>query len=257
MALDHQTSGSRPRKQPSTTVPGHQADYAIEVTNLSKNFGSLQAVRQVSFQVPGGSIFGLLGPNGSGKSTTIRMLCGLLRPTSGSGRVLGLDIVTRAEAIKASIGYMSQKFNLYEDLTVAENLHFFGSIYGLKQREVHHRCRELYERMRLDGCEKQRVGTLSGGWKQRVALACAFIHWPRLLVLDEPTAGVDPVSRRLFWDLLEGLAAEGITILVTTHYMDEAERCHLVALMNRGRLHAFGPPARLMAATGLSTLEDV
>ncbi|MGI9860493.1 ABC transporter ATP-binding protein [Moorella naiadis] len=244
-------------KQPSLTTSSHQDDNAITVTNLSKNFGSLQAVRQVSFQVPAGSIFGLLGPNGCGKSTTIRMLCGLMRPSSGNGRVLGLDIVTQAEAIKASIGYMSQKFNLYEDLTVAENLHFFGSIYGLSGAAVSQRCRGLYERMRLDGREKQRVGTLSGGWKQRVALACAFIHQPHLLVLDEPTAGVDPVSRRLFWELLEGLAAEGITILVTTHYMDEAERCHLVALMDRGRLHAFGPPARLLAAAGLTTLEDV
>ncbi|WP_422880229.1 ABC transporter ATP-binding protein [Moorella sulfitireducens] len=238
-------------------APAYQVAPAIVVTNLSKNFGPIQAVRQVSFQVPAGSIFGLLGPNGSGKSTTIRMLCGLMRPSSGSGQVLGLDIVTQAEAIKASIGYMSQKFNLYEDLTVVENLYFFGSIYGLRGAALSRRCRELYERMQLEGCEKQRVGTLSGGWKQRVALACAFIHLPRLLVLDEPTAGVDPVSRRLFWNLLEGLAAEGITILLTTHYMDEAERCHVIALMDRGRLHAFGPPARLMAAAGLPTLEDI
>jgi ABC-2 type transport system ATP-binding protein len=257
MNLRYQVAGRGTGDQPGTATLHHQALPAIEVTNLSKNFGPIQAVRQVSFQVPAGSIFGLLGPNGSGKSTTIRMLCGLMQPSSGSGHVLGLDIITQAEAIKASIGYMSQKFNLYEDLTVAENLHFFGSIYGLRSTALTRRCQELYERMRLGGREKQRVGTLSGGWKQRVALACAFIHRPRLLVLDEPTAGVDPVSRRLFWDLLEGLAAEGITILVTTHYMDEAERCHLIALMDRGRLHAFGPPARLMAAAGLPTLEDV
>jgi len=231
--------------------------YAIEANGLSKNFGPVQAVREVGFQVPAGSIFGLLGPNGSGKSTTIRMLCGLLRPTSGQGRVLGLDIVTQAEAIKAGIGYMSQKFSLYEDLTMAENLHFFGSIYGLSGPEIERRRRELDQEMKLGGQENQLVGTLSGGWKQRLALACAFIHRPRLLVLDEPTAGVDPVSRRLFWELLDGLAAAGITILVTTHYMDEAERCHLVALMHRGRLHAFGPPGELIAAKGAASLEDV
>lgn len=237
-------------------MPG-KAEYAIEANRLSKNFGSLQAVQEVSFAVPAGSIFGLLGPNGSGKSTTIRMLCGLLRPSAGSGRVLGLDIATQAEAVKSSIGYMSQKFSLYEDLTVAENMHFFGSIYGLSADQVIKRRRELSRQMKLEGLENQKVQTLSGGFKQRVALACAFLHRPRLLILDEPTAGVDPVSRRLFWDLLRELAAGGITILVTTHYMDEAEQCHLVALMNRGRLWAFGPPAGLMARAGEKSLEEV
>ncbi|OAT87147.1 ABC transporter ATP-binding protein [Desulfotomaculum copahuensis] len=229
----------------------------MAVHNLAKNFGSLQAVRGISFQVPAGSIFGLLGPNGSGKSTTIRMLCGLMRPSAGGGQVLGLDILTRAEEIKNNIGYMSQKFSLYEDLTIAENLHFFGNIYGLTGHQVTARCAELYTRMKITGRENQLVGTLSGGWKQRTALACAFIHQPRLLVLDEPTAGVDPVSRRLFWELLDGLAADGITILVTTHYMDEAERCHLVALMEDGNLHAFGTPRQLMAEAGMDSLEDV
>lgn len=232
-------------------------EYAIEAHALGKNFGSVQAVREVSFQVPAGSIFGLLGPNGSGKSTTIRMLCGLMRPSTGNGRVLGLDIITRSEAIKASIGYMSQKFSLYEDLTVTENLHFFGSIYGLSKPEIARRGQELSREMKLEGRDNQLVSTLSGGWKQRLALACAFIHQPRLLVLDEPTAGVDPVSRRLFWILLDELAAGGVTILVTTHYMDEAQHCHLVALMNRGRLHAFGPPRQLIAEEGLDSLEDV
>ncbi|RJX23326.1 MAG: ABC transporter ATP-binding protein [Ammonifex sp.] len=230
---------------------------AIEVHNLTKRFGAVQAVQDVSFTVPAGSIFGLLGPNGSGKSTTIRMLCGLLRPTAGSGRVLGLDIISQAEQVKARIGYMSQKFSLYEDLTVFENLRFFGSVYGLTNRELDLRCRELAARMKLEGRENQLVGTLSGGWKQRVALASAFVHQPRLLILDEPTAGVDPVSRRIFWELLNVLIAEGVTILVTTHYMDEAENCHLVALMEGGRLYAFGPPERLMAEEGLPTLEDV
>lgn len=230
---------------------------AIEVHNLTKRFGAVQAVQDVSFTVPAGSIFGLLGPNGSGKSTTIRMLCGLLRPTAGSGRVLGLDIISQAEQVKVRIGYMSQKFSLYEDLTVFENLRFFGSVYGLTNRELDLRCRELAARMKLEGRENQLVGTLSGGWKQRVALASAFVHQPRLLILDEPTAGVDPVSRRIFWELLNVLIAEGVTILVTTHYMDEAENCHLVALMEGGRLYAFGPPERLMAEEGLPTLEDV
>ncbi|MCL6646271.1 MAG: ABC transporter ATP-binding protein, partial [Dehalococcoidia bacterium] len=176
---------------------------------------------------------------------------------SGNGRVLGLDIVTQAEQIKACIGYMSQKFSLYEDLTVIENLRFFGSVYGLTHKELETRCRELSSRMRLEGVENQLVGTLSGGYKQRVALASAFVHQPRLLILDEPTAGVDPVSRRVFWELLRELIAEKITVLVTTHYMDEAEQCHLVALMEGGRLYAFGPPQQLMAEAGLPTLEDV
>ncbi|HCJ79713.1 MAG TPA: ABC transporter ATP-binding protein [Desulfotomaculum sp.] len=239
------------------TNNGNKPEYAIEVNGLSKNFGPLQAVRNVSFQVPTGSIFGLLGPNGSGKSTIIRMLCGLMHPSAGNGQVLGLDIVTKAENIKASIGYMSQKFSLYEDLTVTENLYFFGSIYGLGKPEITRRCQELYQKMKLNGLEKQLVSTLSGGWKQRLALACAFIHQPRLLVLDEPTAGVDPVSRRLLWDLLGDLSTEGITILVTTHYLDEANHCHLVALMNRGFLYAFGPPGQLAAEEGLDSLEDV
>lgn len=231
--------------------------YAIEVENLGKRFGTVEAVRGISFRVPMGSIFGLLGPNGSGKSTTIRMLCGLLRPTAGGGRVLGLDIVKQAEEIKPLVGYMSQRFSLYEDLTVAENLRFFGRIYGPDGKEVARRCQELAVQMRLAGRENHLVSKLSGGWKQRAALACALVHRPRLLVLDEPTAGVDPVSRRILWELLGKLAAEGITVLLTTHYMDEAERCHLVALMENGRLYAFGPPRKLMTEAGLPSLEDV
>ena len=230
---------------------------AIVAGNLTRCFGNLVAVDNISFQVEEGEIFGLLGPNGSGKSTTVRMLCGILRPSSGRGEVLGYDIAREAERIKESIGYVSQRFSLYEDLTVAENMHFFGSIYGLSADQVIKRRRELSRQMKLEGLENQKVQTLSGGFKQRVALACAFLHRPRLLILDEPTAGVDPVSRRLFWDLLRELAAGGITILVTTHYMDEAEQCHLVALMNRGRLWAFGPPAGLMARAGEKSLEEV
>ena len=252
--LGHERFNSRQTSVPKGDPP---VPPAIVVEHLKKQFGALVAVDDVSFTVPAGTIFGLLGPNGSGKSTTIRMLCGLMRPSGGSGQVLGLDIVSRAEEVKSSIGYMSQKFSLYEDLTVMENIHFFGSIYGLPQAEIGSRYRNLVERMRLGGRERQLVGTLSGGWKQRVALACAFLHQPRLLILDEPTAGVDPVSRRLFWDILAGLAADGVTILLTTHYMDEAESCHLTALMFRGRLQAFGPPADLIRQAGLRTLEDV
>ncbi|MEW6726520.1 ABC transporter ATP-binding protein [Desulforudis sp. 1088] len=230
---------------------------AIETRNLSKSFGSLEAVKDLTITIPAGKIFGLLGPNGSGKSTTIRMLCGIMRPSAGSGTVLGYDIAREPEMIKQNIGYMSQRFSLYEDLTVEENMQFFGRIYGLSRDQVRERLLVLKKEMQLDVRERQLVGTLSGGWKQRVALANAFVHQPRLLILDEPTAGVDPVSRRLFWDILDRLSSQGISILVTTHYMDEAERCHLVALMFRGRLHAFGTPAELMESAERSTLEDV
>jgi len=230
---------------------------AISAFNLSKTFGNIEAVKNLSFSVPQGCIFGLLGPNGSGKSTTIRMLCGIMRPSSGTATVLGLDIVNDAERIKMSIGYMSQRFSLYEDLTVDENMEFFGTIYGLSKQNVKIRMNQLTEEMMLHGRGNQLVETLSGGWKQRLALACAFIHQPRLLILDEPTAGVDPVSRSLFWDILKKLAQKGITILVTTHYMDEAERCDLVALMLSGRLYAFDTPANLMARARASSLEEV
>jgi len=230
---------------------------AIETRNLSKSFGSLDAVKDLTMTIPAGKIFGLLGPNGSGKSTTIRMLCGIMRPSAGSGTVLGYDIAREPEMIKQNIGYMSQRFSLYEDLTVEENMQFFGRIYGLSRDQVRERLLVLKKEMQLDVRERQLVGTLSGGWKQRVALASAFVHQPRLLILDEPTAGVDPVSRRLFWDILDRLSSRGISILVTTHYMDEAERCHLVALMFRGRLHVFGSPTELKEAAKRSTLEDV
>lgn len=232
-------------------------EYAIEVENLSKRFGNLWAVQDISFKVPAASIFGLLGPNGCGKSTSIRILCGLMRPTSGSGRVLGLDVATQAEEIKARIGYMSQKFSLYEDLTGEENLRFFGRIYGLPEERLDRRSEELYEWLKFSGQQRQLVANLSGGWKQRVALACAFVHNPSMMVLDEPTAGVDPVSRRIFWNSLRELAARGVTVLITTHYMDEAERCDLVALMEKGRLHAFGSPRELKQKEGLASLEDV
>ncbi|MCF8010981.1 MAG: ABC transporter ATP-binding protein [Clostridiales bacterium] len=231
--------------------------YTIEISELTKRFGDIYAVNNLSFKVEQGTIFGVLGPNGSGKSTTIRMLCGLMHPTSGSGRVLGYDIVSGAEQIKENIGYMNQKFSLYEDLTVIENMHFFGRIYGLSPRETREHLSKLKEEMQLDVRENQLVQTLSGGWKQRLALACAFLHRPRLLILDEPTAGVDPVSRRLFWQILDDLRKRGITILVTTHYMDEAERCDITALIFHGKLKAFGSPSKLINENEGTSLEDI
>ncbi len=232
-------------------------EWAIEVKELTKVFGQNKVVDNLSFKVPAGRIFGFLGPNGSGKSTTIRMLCGIMRPTSGKGVVMGYDIVKDAEKIKQNIGYMSQKFSLYDDLTVEENLNFFGGIYGLKKDELESRREEVMQVALLDGKRKALAGILSGGWKQRLALGCAIIHKPKLLILDEPTAGVDPVSRRVFWDILRSLAAQGFTILVTTHYMDEAEHCHLVAMMYQGVLEDFGSPDELKQRWRQSTLEDV
>ncbi len=232
-------------------------EWAIEVRDLSKVFDRYTAVERLSFKVPAGKIFGFLGPNGSGKSTTIRMLCGIMRPSSGTGTVMGHDIVTDPEKIKQNIGYMSQKFSLYEDLTVEENLNFFGGIYGLKKQELAQRRDEVLETALLGAKRKSLAGILSGGWKQRLALGCAIIHKPPLLILDEPTAGVDPVSRRVFWDILRGLSSRGFTILVTTHYMDEAEHCDLVAIMYQGVLEGFGSPAELKQHWNEATLENV
>ncbi|MFZ5640541.1 MAG: ABC transporter ATP-binding protein [Bacillota bacterium] len=230
---------------------------AIEVNNLTKVFGKLTAVNNISFSIKPGEIFGFLGANGSGKSTTIRMLCGILTPTSGSGRVLGFDIATQAEQIKQNIGYMSQKFSLYEELTVDENLNFYAGIYGLNDSEAVSRKKEIIELTSLAGRENQRAGNLSGGWKQRLALGCALIHRPPLLFLDEPTAGVDPVSRRIFWEIIQYLTKQGVTFLVTTHYMDEAELCDTVGFIHFGNLVAFGTPGDLKAKYGHSSLEDV
>ncbi len=185
---------------------------AITVKNLSKSFGDFKAVDDISFEVPKGKIFGFLGPNGSGKSTTIRMLCGVLTPTSGTAEVLGFDIKKESEKIKQSIGYMSQKFSLYEDLTVSENLDFYAGVYGLSKKEKEERKKAIIAMAGLNGREKNITKNLSGGWKQRLALGCALIHKPKLLVLDEPTAGVDPVSRRIFWEMIYSLAREGITV---------------------------------------------
>jgi len=221
---------------------------AVEVRDLVKRFGDFVAVDHVSLSVARGEIFGFLGPNGAGKSTAIRMLCGLLQPTSGSATVGGLDLNTQAEAIKARIGYMSQKFSLYDDLTVEENIDFFSGIYGVARGRREER--KLYV-LRMAGIEERRTSLtrlLSGGWKQRLALGCAILHEPPILFLDEPTSGVDPIARRTFWDLIYQLSGAGHTIFVSTHYMDEAEYCHRLALMDRGRIIALGTPAELKAS---------
>jgi len=213
---------------------------AIVVRDLTRRFGSFVAVDHVSFDVAEGEIFGFLGANGAGKSTTIRMLCGLLNPTSGTATVGGVDVSRNPEAVKQRIGYMSQKFSLYELLTVDQNIRFFGALYGLSDEQIAVR-REFVIRMAgLAGRENTKARELAGGWRQRLALGCAILHEPRIVFLDEPTGGVDPVSRRQFWRLIEDLSRTGVTILVTTHYLDEAEHCHRIAIVNAGKLAALG-----------------
>jgi ABC-2 type transport system ATP-binding protein len=231
--------------------------YAIQCENLTKRFGDRIAVNNLSISIKKGSIYGFLGPNGSGKSTTIRMLCGLLTPTSGTGTVLGFDVMTQSEEIKQRIGYMSQKFSLYEDLTVEENLDFYAGVYQITGEERKRRKAELIEMAGLTGRERQIAGSLSGGWKQRLALSCALLHQPELLILDEPTAGVDPVSRRIFWEAIHRLAEQGITVLVTTHYMDEAQTCDWIGFIFFGDLLAQGTPQELIQELGVSNLEEV
>ncbi|MDF1505541.1 ABC transporter ATP-binding protein [Roseisolibacter sp. H3M3-2] len=230
---------------------------AVETRGLRRAFGALVAVAGLDLTVRRGEVFGLLGPNGSGKTTTIRMLCGLLAPSAGTATVVGHDVVREPEAVKRAIGYMSQKFGLYDDLTVAENLDFYASVYGLRGAARAARVAELLDGLGLAARAGQLAGTLSGGWKQRLALACATAHRPRLLFLDEPTAGVDPAARRRFWAAIRALAAEGTTVLVTTHYMDEAARCDRLAFMARGALIAVGTSAEITAQFGLPTVEDV
>jgi len=218
----------------------------VVVEGLSRSFGTLVAVSDVSFRVHRGEIFGLLGPNGAGKSTTLRMLCGILDPSEGRATVVGFDVAKEPERVKQNIGYMTQRFSLYEDLTVGENLNFYAGVYGLRRRERRARVPAELERAGLTERRDQIAGTLSGGWKQRLALVCATIHEPPLLFLDEPTAGVDPVSRREFWAHIHRIASAGTTVIVTTHYMDEAERCHRLAFIFRGRLLDIGTPTEVI-----------
>lgn len=226
------------------------ADDVVVAEDLVKRFGAFVAVDRLSLSVRRGEIFGFLGPNGSGKSTTIRMLCGLLQPSAGRGRVLGFDIVRDAERIKERIGYMSQRFSLYDDLTVAENILFYAGIYRVPRARRNSRLEWVLQTAGLAEHAGQMAGTLSAGWKQRLALASALVHQPEVLFLDEPTSGVDPVSRRAFWDLIGELAEQGVTVMVTTHVMEEAEHCHRVVLIYQGRRIALGTPAELKA--GLS-----
>ncbi|MFI5325701.1 MAG: ABC transporter ATP-binding protein, partial [Candidatus Rokuibacteriota bacterium] len=232
------------------TEPGVEpGGYAVVTRGLTRRFGRRIAVDHLDLQVRTGELYGFLGPNGAGKSTTLRMLCGLLAPNEGGGTVLGIDLVAAPERIKSVIGYMSQKFSLYDDLTVNENLTFYARVYMVPRATHAGRIAQMIQLADLTGREHQLAGTLSGGYRQRLALACALVHAPRLVFLDEPTAGVDPVSRRNFWGLIRRLADEGTTILVTTHYMDEAELCDTLGFIYQGKLIAQGSPASIKTTT--------
>jgi ABC-2 type transport system ATP-binding protein len=229
----------------------------VAIDNLVKRFGDFVAVDDVSLRVEKGEVFGFLGPNGAGKSTTIRILCGLLNPTSGTAEVAGFQVGPQSDQIRSNIGYMSQKFSLYDDLTVEENIDFFGGLYGVKGERLE--ARKQYA-LRMSGLTEKRhemTSLLAGGWKQRLALGCAILHEPPVLFLDEPTSGVDPIARRQFWDLIYGLSEAGGTIFVTTHYMEEAEYCNRLALMYKGRVIALGTPAELKRARGAKSMEEV
>lgn len=226
-------------------MPASDTRAAVTVRNLTRRFGDFVAVDNISFEVAKGEIFGFLGPNGSGKSTTIRMLTGILAPSGGGGSVAGFDVMTQAEQIKAHIGYMSQKFSLYEDLTVEENIDFYGGIYRIPMKTRIERKAWVIEMAGLQDHRDSRTANLSGGWKQRLALGCAVLHEPPVIFLDEPTSGVDPLSRRRFWDLIYDLSGRGVTVFITTHYMEEAEYCDRLGLIHRGELIAVGTPEEL------------
>lgn len=230
---------------------------AITVSNLTRKFGDFVAVDRLTFDVRRGEIFGFLGSNGAGKSTTIRMLCGLLAPTSGSAIVDGIDVGRDPEAVKRRIGYMSQRFSLYERLTVDQNIRFFGGLYGLDGPRLDARRRFVIEMAGLKGRESMRAADLAGGWRQRLALGCAILHEPPIIFLDEPTGGVDPLSRRHFWNLIDDVSASGVTVLVTTHYLDEAEHCHRIAIIHAGRLAALGTTDELKQVFAGRTILEV
>ncbi len=240
MSIDLFTRQANAADQPPATK---QEPIAVE--HLTKRFGDFTAVDDVSFDVNAGEVFGWLGPNGAGKTTTIRILLGLLKPTSGSTHVLGLNSATQTKAVHARVGYMSQQFTLYNDLTARENIRFYAGVHGMSSGELRQRLPEILHMAGLEGRANALTRTLSGGWKQRLALGCAIVHRPQVVFLDEPTAGVDPISRRQFWELIYGMAKEGVTVLVTTHYMDEAELCQRIGFISQGRLVALDSPARL------------
>ena len=231
-------------------------DVAVDIRELTRRFGALTAVSRLTLAVQRGEVFGLLGPNGSGKTTTIRMLCGLLEPSEGDATVAGVDVRAAPERVKTQIGYMSQRFGLYEDLTVRENLEFYGGIYGLSGAAQRDRTDQVVAFLGIGGRLAQLAAELSGGWKQRLALGCALLHHPPVLFLDEPTAGVDPAARRNFWRAIHDLSRGGTTVLVTTHYMDEAQRCDRLGMMSLGHLIALGTPAQVAQQVGGQTLED-
>lgn len=218
---------------------------AVEVENLEKRFGDFTAVNKINFEVRQGEIYGFLGPNGAGKSTTIRMLCGIISPTSGKGRVGGYDIIREQHKIKENIGYMSQKFSLYDDLTVEENIDFYSGIYKIPAKLRKERTEEVIRMADIEGFRNRLTRTISGGWKQRLALGCALLHHPKIIFLDEPTSGVDPITRSNFWNIIKGLAAQGVTVFVTTHYMDEAENCDRMVLIYKGNIIAMGTPMEM------------
>ncbi len=233
------------------------SEVSVLVEHLYKRFGDFVAVSDVNLRVGKGEIFGFLGPNGAGKSTTIRILCGLLAPSEGKAMVAGYDVAVEPERVRENIGYMSQRFSLYDDLSVEENIDFFSGIYGVDRSKRDGRKQYALEMAGLVGQEKTMTRTLSGGWKQRLALGCAILHEPPIVFLDEPTSGVDPIARRSFWDLIYRLSEAGQTVFVTTHYMDEAEYCHRVALLYHGKMIALGTPAELKAGMGKSSMEEV
>jgi ABC-2 type transport system ATP-binding protein len=230
---------------------------AIEAHNLTRRFGSFTAVDHISFSIEESEVFGFLGANGAGKTTSIRMLTGLLEPTEGDARVAGCDVRTEPERVKKRIGYMSQKFALYDDLTVRENIRLYGGIYGLEAGEIRQRRERLVQRLGLEHAAGERVGSIPLGWKQKLAFSVALLHDPGVVFLDEPTSGVDPVTRRQFWEMIYEAASEGTTVLVTTHYMDEAEYCDRVSIMVEGTIDALGTPAALKAEYGVETMDDV
>lgn len=233
------------------------SEYSIIVSDLTKKFGNFTAVDHISFEVNQGEIFGFLGANGAGKTTAIRMLCGLLRPTSGKAQVAGHDVFRKPEMVKKSIGYMSQKFSLYMDLTVAENIYFYGGIYGLKRKVILEKTDQLLARLDLEHARNTLISELPLGWKQKLAFSVAILHEPDIVFLDEPTGGVDPITRRQFWDLIYEASHSGVTIFVTTHYMDEAEYCDRISIMVDGKIEALGPPTELKRQFESETMDEV